>query len=229
MQNTKKIESHFELALLWDMNISLELISSRAELSVRTVQTVLTKYLRERVNDGVRYSRQLHSYVCDGDFNPRHVSRSPFLYLNYLRTGNLNDVLLEPEQTLNLRVDDFVTYKFNKQQDDLLVAKIIKAIGTGNCINLYRNNNGVSKIISLVVHDIALTELGYVLRGYNFKRGKYDCVVLNDVIHVDSTVNFYPDDYAELDKDWNEIIVTGVPYPVRKPLVALLELEPKEL
>ena len=63
MSNNEIIESHFELALLWEKEISIQLISSRTGFSKRTVQSVIKGYLINS-DETVSYSRTKQSYVA---------------------------------------------------------------------------------------------------------------------------------------------------------------------
>lgn len=135
MSNSEIIGSHFELALLWGKEISIQLISSRTGFSKRTVQSVIKGYLINS-DETVSYSRTKQSYVATDLFKPKYVKSGSFSYLKFLRTSNLNDVLLSPILSGSLRVDDFVSNNFNSQSCEETTRTIIRNMVTGNVVVL---------------------------------------------------------------------------------------------
>ena len=223
MSNNEIIGSHFELALLWEKEISIQLISSRTGFSKRTVQSVIKGYLINS-DETVSYSRTKQSYVATDLFKPKYVKLGSFSYLKFLRTSNLNDVLLSPALSGSLRVDDFVSNNFNSQSCEETTRTIIRNMVTGNELSFIGGVNTTGELGSMVVYDIALTVLGYVLRGYNIASKSYGCLFLNEIEKAKETGISCSLSHSELDKDWNELIAVGVPYPIRKPLIELLEI-----
>jgi hypothetical protein len=81
---------------------------------------------------------------------------------------------------------------------------------TGNELSFIGGVNTTGELGSMVVYDIASRS--------------YGCLFLNEIEKAKETGIRCSLSHSELDKDWNELVAVGVPYPIRKPLIELLEI-----